>query len=111
MEKEGVEEQFLKVVEKTHYEKLSNALDRRELREFGSTKTNVACRFFFTQMHVIFHFFSEESISMCNNNNNINKNDYNNKDQQAPEVVKNLGDDETPVRKRGRGRPRKCPIT
>ena len=37
MEKEGVEEQFPKVVGKTHYEKLSNALDRRELRDFGST--------------------------------------------------------------------------
>ena len=36
--KEGVEEQFPKVVGKTHYEKLLNALDRRELRDFGSTK-------------------------------------------------------------------------
>ena len=38
MEKEGVEEQFPKVVGKTHYEKLLNALDRRELCDFGSTK-------------------------------------------------------------------------
>ena len=43
MEKEGVEEQFPKVVGISHYEKLLNALDRRELRDFGSTnyiKTN-----------------------------------------------------------------------
>ena len=38
MEKEGVKEQFPKVVGKTQYEKLLNALDRRELRDFRSTK-------------------------------------------------------------------------
>ena len=45
MEKEGVEEQFPKVVGKTHYEKLSNALDRRELRDFGSTKGSIRQNF------------------------------------------------------------------
>ena len=39
--KEGVEEQFPKVVGKTHYGKLLNALDRRELRDFGSTMYNI----------------------------------------------------------------------
>ena len=33
-----MEEQFPEVVGKTHYEKLLNALDRRELRDFRSTK-------------------------------------------------------------------------
>ena len=37
-EKEGVEEQFPEVEGNSHYEKLWNALDRRELRDFGSTK-------------------------------------------------------------------------
>ena len=36
--KEGVEEQFPEVVGNYHYEKLWNALDRRELHDFGSTK-------------------------------------------------------------------------
>ena len=35
--KEDVEEQFPEVVGKAHYEKLSNALDRRELHDFRST--------------------------------------------------------------------------
>ena len=36
-EKEGVEEQFPEVDGNSHYEKLWNALDRRELHGFGST--------------------------------------------------------------------------
>ena len=36
--KEGVEDQFHKVVGNSHYEKLWNHLDKRKLRDFGSTK-------------------------------------------------------------------------
>ena len=36
--KEGVEEQFPEVRENSLYEKLWNHLDKRELRDFGSTK-------------------------------------------------------------------------
>ena len=39
--KEGVEEQFPEVVGNSHYEKLWNHLDRRELRYFGLTKVFV----------------------------------------------------------------------
>ena len=40
--KEGVEEIFLEVVGNCHYEKLWNPLDKRELRDFGSTKVFIA---------------------------------------------------------------------
>ena len=33
--KEGVEEQFPEIVGNSHFEKLWNALDRRELRDLG----------------------------------------------------------------------------
>ena len=36
--KEGVEEQFPEVRENSLYEKLLNHLEKRELRDFGSTK-------------------------------------------------------------------------
>ena len=36
--KEGVEEKFPEVVGNSHYAKLWNHLDKRELRDFGSTK-------------------------------------------------------------------------
>ena len=36
--KEGVEEQFHEVTENSLYEKLWHHLDKRELRDFGSTK-------------------------------------------------------------------------
>ena len=36
--KEGVEGQFPEFVGNSHYEKFWNHLDRRELRDFGSTK-------------------------------------------------------------------------
>ena len=36
--KEGVEEQFPEVGGNSHYEKLWNHLDKRELRDFGLTK-------------------------------------------------------------------------
>ena len=39
-----MEEQFPEVVGNSHYEKLWNALDRRELRDFGSTMVLV-CEF------------------------------------------------------------------
>ena len=45
--KEGVEEQFPEVVGNSQYEKLWNHLDRRELRDFGSTKC------FFALLHFL----------------------------------------------------------
>ena len=38
LQKEGVEEQFTEVTENSLYEKLWNPFDKRELRDFGSTK-------------------------------------------------------------------------
>ena len=40
--KEGVEEQFPEVVGNSHYEKLWNHLDKRELRDFRLTKNIIA---------------------------------------------------------------------
>ena len=42
--KEGAEEQFPDVVENYHYEKLWNHLDKRELRNLGSTKVCLTLR-------------------------------------------------------------------
>ena len=43
--KEGVEEQFPEVTENSLYEKLWNHFDKRELRDFGSTKNFVKILF------------------------------------------------------------------
>ena len=52
-----MEEQFPEVVGKTHYEKLSNALDRRELRDFGSTKLIAVPETFTTEIYFGFELF------------------------------------------------------
>ena len=43
--KEGVEEQFPEVVGNSHYEKLWNHFDKRELQDFGSTKLFLITRY------------------------------------------------------------------
>ena len=43
--KEGVEEQFPEVTENSLYDKLWKQLDKRELRDFGSTKHNSTFEF------------------------------------------------------------------